>query len=282
MIRLFKGTCLAVAAMHDYRGPAPKSSSPGAAPGNKVAPVHNRKQANPDEEDEDDEDEDEDNEDDEDDEDEEDEEELDQSKGPTASTPLVTKKRAHQTADVVFGSTQEPVTNDGSSTDQNIIPIPYAHRDIKPGNVMISDEGEPILMDFGSTLKARISITTRQIGLAQQDLAAEQSTMSYRAPELFDVKTGTTLDEKVDIWSLGCMLYAMAYGHSPFETNQTLEQGGSMALAVMNAQYKHPAGTSYLQGLRDLIDFALKADPAERPNIHQLIARTDQVLQSLR
>lgn len=33
-----------------------------------------------------------------------------------------------------------------------------------------------------------------------QDLAAEQSSMPYRAPELFDVKTGITLDEKVDIW----------------------------------------------------------------------------------
>jgi len=33
-----------------------------------------------------------------------------------------------------------------------------------------------------------------------QDLAAEQSTMTFRAPELFDVKTGITLDEKVDIW----------------------------------------------------------------------------------
>ena len=33
-----------------------------------------------------------------------------------------------------------------------------------------------------------------------QDIAAEQSTMAYRAPELFDVKTGQTLDEKVDIW----------------------------------------------------------------------------------
>jgi hypothetical protein len=33
-----------------------------------------------------------------------------------------------------------------------------------------------------------------------QDLAAEQSTMAYRAPELFDVKTGQTLDEKVDVW----------------------------------------------------------------------------------
>jgi hypothetical protein len=33
-----------------------------------------------------------------------------------------------------------------------------------------------------------------------QDIAAEHSTMPFRAPELFDVKTGKTLDEKVDIW----------------------------------------------------------------------------------
>ena len=36
--------------------------------------------------------------------------------------------------------------------------------------------------------------------MPMQDIAAEQSTMAYRAPELFDVKTGIALDEKVDIW----------------------------------------------------------------------------------
>lgn len=44
-----------------------------------------------------------------------------------------------------------------------------------------------------------------------QDIAAEQSTMAYRAPELFDVKTGITLDEKVDIWVRDGRIYA-----SPF------------------------------------------------------------------
>ncbi len=65
---------------------------------------------------------------------------------------------------------------------------------------MIADNGKPILMDFGSTIKARIHVENRSQALLQQDIAAEQSTMAYRAPELFDVKTGTTLDEKVDIW----------------------------------------------------------------------------------
>lgn len=65
---------------------------------------------------------------------------------------------------------------------------------------MITDEGSPILMDFGSAVRARIQVRTRQEALLQQDLAAEHSSMPYRAPELFDVKTNTVLDEKVDIW----------------------------------------------------------------------------------
>ena len=65
---------------------------------------------------------------------------------------------------------------------------------------MIDDNGRPILMDFGSCTKARVKIENRSQALLQQDIAAEQSTMAYRAPELFDVKTGNTIDEKVDVW----------------------------------------------------------------------------------
>ncbi|KAG8937334.1 hypothetical protein FRC02_000104 [Tulasnella sp. 418] len=158
--------------------------------------------------------------------------------------------------------------------------VPYAHRDIKPANVMLADDGTPILMDFGSTIKARILIENRSQALTQQDLAAEQSSMPYRAPELFDVKTGVTLDEKVDIWSLGCLLFALAYNHSPFETSQTMEQGGSMAMAVLNAQYKHPRDSPYSEGFRGFIDTMLKAEPKDRPDIHQVIERTQQLLRS--
>ena len=122
--------------------------------------------------------------------------------------------------------------------------------------------------------------------------------MAYRAPELFDVKTGVTLDEKVDIWvrhvvlwafgldvhtksqSLGCTLFALAYLHSPFESLQTTQQGGSIAMAVMNAQYKHPQ-SAYSQGLKNLIDVTLRVNPVDRPSIHQLIDMTERVLRSL-
>ena len=100
--------------------------------------------------------------------------------------------------------------------------------------------------------------------------------MPYRAPELFDVKTETTLDEKVDIWSLGCTLYAMAYGLSPFEVNS--DQGGSVALAVLNAQYKFPTegevANLYSNEFKEMISWMLTADPKTRPDIHQVCIYT--------
>ncbi|OWZ58603.1 serine/threonine kinase 16 [Cryptococcus neoformans c45] len=149
--------------------------------------------------------------------------------------------------------------------------VPYAHRDIKPANIMISDEDEPILMDFGSTIKARIAIETRQQALLEQDIAGEHSSMPYRAPELFDVKTGKTLDEKCDIWSLGCTLYAVAYGHSPFEVD-----GQSIAMAVGSGRYRHPTG--YSQDFVQLIDSMLIVDPEHRPDIQKVIEMTENIL----
>lgn len=91
--------------------------------------------------------------------------------------------------------------------------------------------------------------------------------MPYRAPELFDVKTGRMLDEKVDIWvsnvddwtfmhadarastqSLGCTLFAVAYNYSPFE--DPAQAGGSIAMAVSSGRYKHPAHSRYSKGFK--------------------------------
>ncbi|GAA5968518.1 hypothetical protein JCM8115_004203 [Rhodotorula mucilaginosa] len=163
---------------------------------------------------------------------------------------------------------------------------PWAHRDIKPANIMLADDNStPILMDFGSALPARIPIPDRRVALLQQDLAAEHCSMPFRAPELFDVKTGVTLTEAVDIWSLGCTLFAMAYGTSPFETAQQSEHGGSIAMAAMGGKYSFPPGEDqgghYSERFRELIRRMLRVNPDERPTIQQVIDMTEEALQRL-
>lgn len=169
----------------------------------------------------------------------------------------------------------------------------YAHRDIKPGNIMIADDGKtPILMDLGSLAPSPTPITSRSLALAVQDTAAEHSTMPYRAPELFDVKTGSTIDTKVDIWSLGCTLYACLIGKSPFEARSE-ETGGSLSLCVLGGDWRFPDETpqrgkqkaptneSISDGVKDVVRRCLKVEPSERPDVDELITLVESVIATL-
>ncbi len=71
---------------------------------------------------------------------------------------------------------------------------------MKPHNVLMADDGTPVLMDFGSMGTARVEIKGTSDALALQDLAAERCSMPYRAPELFNVQSYGTIDERIDIW----------------------------------------------------------------------------------
>ncbi|KAJ1667554.1 Serine/threonine-protein kinase env7 [Coemansia sp. RSA 1813] len=154
---------------------------------------------------------------------------------------------------------------------------PYVHRDLKLANVMVTDDlCTPILMDFGSVARARITAETRIDALRIQDDAAENCTMPYRAPELFDVHTGVELDERTDIWSLGCLLFALTYGYTPFEDPQN-GPGASIALAAINASYRYPKNSPYSDRIPRLIDAMLVPDPQERPFIGQVIELVDEL-----
>ncbi|KAL7798060.1 Pkinase domain-containing protein [Trichoderma ceciliae] len=192
----------------------------------------------------------------------------------------------------------------------------YAHRDIKPGNIMIDDSGSiPILMDLGSVAASPVPVTSQSLALQIQDTAAEHSTMPYRAPELFDVRTGSVIDTKTDIWSLGCTLYACLVGKSPFELRSD-ETGGTLSLCVLGGDWRFPdenpgggpkrtntiqaakakasaadsasgAGASgsgdvvISEPIRNIVRACLKVEPAERPNIGDLITMVEQVIDEL-
>jgi serine/threonine kinase 16 len=169
---------------------------------------------------------------------------------------------------------------------------------------MIDDDGRtPILMDLGSIAPSPVPITSRSQAIAVQDEAGEHSTMPYRAPELFDVKTECTIDDKVDIWSLGCTLYACLVGKSPFESRSD-ETGGSLSMCVLGGDWRFPderkrqgkqrgpgggaaaaapapAEDVISAPIKEIVRRCLKVEPSERPNVDELMTLIEEAIQTL-
>lgn len=160
---------------------------------------------------------------------------------------------------------------------------PYAHNDVKPGNVLIKHrKGQAplaVLMDFGSARPARRQIQSRAEALQLQEWAAEHCSAPFRAPEFWDCPSQSNIDERTDIWSLGCTLYGIMYGVSPFEYALG-EAGGSLQLAIVNVQIKWPAGPKppYPDTLHQFVTWMLQPQAAVRPRIDDIIIHVDKLI----
>ncbi|XP_071454642.1 serine/threonine-protein kinase 16 [Hetaerina americana] len=158
-------------------------------------------------------------------------------------------------------------------------PAPLAHRDLKTANILLKEDYTPVIMDLGSMAPGRVKIGGSGEAQTLQDTAGERCSMPYRAPELFTVETHSTIDERTDIWSLGCILYAMCFYKSPFDA--VYERGDSVALAVISGNVTFPENSVYSEDIKDLIMFMLNVNPSERPFIQKVIERTEMVLVKL-
>ncbi|GBG85161.1 hypothetical protein CBR_g39726 [Chara braunii] len=163
---------------------------------------------------------------------------------------------------------------------------PYAHNDVKPGNVLLSRKHGAlmaVLMDFGSTRVARWKIRSRSEALALQEWAAEHCSAPYRAPELWDCPSDCDIDERTDVWSLGCTLFALMYYLSPFERSLG-ESGGSLALAVISGKVLWPSFSGdppYPETFHSLVSWMLKPTPQLRPYVGDVILHAEKLLANL-
>lgn len=131
-------------------------------------------------------------------------------------------------------------------TSEHMVCLLCFDRDLKPTNVLLDEDDRPVLMDLGSMNCARIEVRAQglwslhkhwilldklrsynyspytavmlmKLGLIQvrgtreamtiQDWAAQRCTISYRAPELFNVESHCIIDERTDIWVKSCILH---------------------------------------------------------------------------
>ncbi len=125
------------------------------------------------------------------------------------------------------------------------------HRDIKPQNIMLLEDGTIKVADFGIARFARSgqhTVTDKAIG-----------SVHYISPEQ---AKGEVTDEKSDIYSIGVMLYEMTTGTLPFDAESPV----SVALKQIQSQAKRPRviNSEIPEGLEDITIRAMQKDPAKR------------------
>ena len=124
------------------------------------------------------------------------------------------------------------------------------HRDIKPGNVMLTPRGEVKVMDFGIARAAADTSSTAT------QTAAVMGTAAYLSPEQ---ARGENVDSRSDIYSTGCMLYELVTGAPPFTGDSPV------AVAYQHVRENPVPPSAYDETLPPSVDAVVLKAMAKRP-----------------
>ncbi len=164
------------------------------------------------------------------------------------------------------------------------------HRDLKPENILMAQGGLAKITDFGL---AQI-VQAAGLEVAQASDAADSrhslvgkggvaGTPAYMAPEQW---RGEPLDERTDIYAIGCILYELLTGRSPFvvdftpTTPQQLEQWLAMMQLAHEAKSSPRLSTQFAPALDELLDHCTAKAPSARPTgLSDLALQLKQIYQ---
>lgn len=128
------------------------------------------------------------------------------------------------------------------------------HRDIKPENILLED-GHAVVADFG--IACAIGVSSMEHSTLPGLVIG---TPKYMSPE--QACGDQDLDQRSDVYSLGCVLYELLSGHPPFKGSSTME------LLVQRLTRDAPLLSSWVasvpSGIEDVLQRALARDPCER------------------
>lgn len=127
------------------------------------------------------------------------------------------------------------------------------HRDIKPENILVCQNGQIKLCDFGFSINRYEERPQSIVG-----------TLEYMAPELI-LGNVERFDEKIDIWALGVLTYECIAGVSPFYHPHDKE----ITQAIIECRYSIPA--NFPKELVDFLDKIFRRKPQDRASITELL-----------